>query len=52
MKRKIERLKAYKEVLLLCKRLQIINMIDKQVENKIPTYGYKKGTKQKILTLY
>ena len=48
MKRKIEWLKAYKEVLLLYKKLQIINKIDQKIENKIPTYCEGKKIKPGI----
>ena len=56
MKIKIKTLKTYKEILILCKKIQTINELDKEVENKIPTFGwdnkFKKREKQRILTLY
>ena len=51
MKRKINKLNTYKELLFLCKKIQIINKIDNEIENKIPTYESQKD-KQKVLTLY
>ena len=54
MTNKKERLKAYKEILLLCKTLQIINKIDMEIENKIPTYKKEKTKENKVnvLTLF
>ena len=53
MERKLKSLKAYKEILLLCRKIQVINELDNKIENRIPTYGLnKEKEKQKILTLY
>ena len=56
MNKKIRKLKTYKEILIMCKKIQIINKIDEDIENRIPTYGWdktiKKREKQKILSLY
>ena len=49
IKRKIEILKIYKQILLECKRIQISNNLSKEVENKFPA-NYKSN--QKILTLF
>ena len=53
-KSKINKLKNYREILLLCKTLQVINKIDMKIENRIPTYGSDKlnKSKKKILMLY
>ena len=49
MDKNIKILNTYKELLFLCKKIQIINKIDNEIENKIPSS--KKST-QKVLTLY
>ena len=50
MKRK---LMIYRELLMLCKKIQISNQIDRQIENQFPTIilNNKNRPKQKILTL-
>jgi len=53
MNKKLKLLKEYREILLLCKRIQIINYIDKEIENKIPSFTIQKSDKkQKVLTLF
>ena len=54
MKKKIKILNTYKELLLFCKRIQIINHIDNEIEKRIPTYSNQseKKHKQKVLTLF
>ena len=42
-------LKNYKSLLLECKKIQIINVINNEVESKIPTIS---KTNQKVLTRY
>lgn len=44
----IKKLNTYKELLIECKRVKIIEYIENEVENKIPITG---KAKQKILTL-
>ena len=46
----IKKYKKYKEILTLCKIVKIINYLDEQVENKIPTF--KTDSKVKILTRF
>ena len=48
MNKKIQLLRYYKSVLLELKRTQIIQMMDYEVERKIPTYG---SNNQKVLVL-
>lgn len=47
------RLMIYRELLILCKKIQISNEIDKKIENQFPTISLNKKDrpKQKILTL-
>ena len=54
MRTRKEKLKIYRELLLLCKRVQIINKIDNEIENRIPSVKIQKKSdnKQKVLTLY
>lgn len=45
----IKKLNKYKELIIECKKVQILKKIEEDIENKIPTTG---KPKQKILSLY
>ena len=49
IKNKIRILKIYKEILLECKKIQLLNELSNEVENKFPSNN---ETKQKVLTLF
>lgn len=51
-KGRLIRYKYYRYLLFECKKIQISNLIDEQIENKIPTYGRTSLNKQKQLSLF
>ena len=49
--KKIDKLKKYREILFMCKKLLIMNAIDFEIERRIPTYS-NSNEKVKVLTLF
>jgi len=47
--KKIRILKIYKQILLECKRIQLLNKLSIEVENK---FMLENNSKQKVLTLF
>jgi len=52
VKKRLQIYRYYRTLLLECKKIQISNYLDEQIENKIPTYNKSSLNKQKQLTLF
>ena len=46
-----KRLIIYRELLMLCKKIQISNEIDRQIENQFPSISLSKENKPKMKIL-
>lgn len=44
----IDKYNKYREILILCKMVQIHNYLDQEVENKIPTFESNEKVKVKV----